>query len=482
MIGIVTTYKNRPNYTTITYATLREALKNFDGEVDLYFYDDASTVPVPPIVDEMRQASGVRGFFRHKNETGLGAEHGNVDSITKCFEKFPDITHVLVLDNDMCVHPFALNAIKKMIEDIPNLGCGSIFNSNVFPEKEIVKERYVVKDVNPGNGSVIQREAWFWHLSVSTPKLDKNPKQPGWDWNLSAWMKDSGGKWNVYSTLQSYVEHIGTSGTNVSDAFMTRARRFREKAEICLDKTDPIDVLMPVKDLNDSSLERMRWCIKSLQGSTVKFRLCISDTSKVSMLETLKNIIEFPFEYTWEEGRGLFNRSRTVNNGVRHLVKSDPFVVMDTDIIVPNNYLEKFIRYHQDIGTFVVGRLAYLKEGHPWSVDWGAYQKCEINFYYNSGFFICSLDLFKRINGFDERYNGWGAEDDDLNVRMTVATNGKIRKLEGMELTCWHLFHPRKDTVEKDACEENRKIYWENKAKYETGVSPVNSVQGLKGI
>lgn len=487
MIAIVTTYKNRSNYTTITYTTLRESISQFCNdtgeEVALFFYDDASNERVPSVVKSIGRVKGVAGIRFHRNEKSLGAEYGNIDAITKCFEAWPEATHVFVLDNDLCVHPYALHAISRMIKDIPNLGCGSIFNSNVFPEREIVKDSYVVKDVNPGLGAVIQREAWFWHLEKSKgTKLDKNPKQPGWDWNLSAWMKDSGDKWNVYSTYQSYVEHIGAIGTNVNDSFMTRARRFYDKTFLSLE-SNKIDIVMPIKDLTPAALGRMRYCLSSLSKNGDTFRLCISDSSKESMEVPIRKMVSelgiSNISFYWEKNDGLFNRSRTINNGVRYLVESDPFIIMDTDVIVPSNFLEKFIRLFDENGNYVLGRLAYLCEGSPLSDDWGAFTSVPVNFYYNSGFLITSLGLFKRVNGFDEDYVGWGAEDDQLNVRMNVATGGKIRKLVGMEMTCWHLYHQRKDVIESDACEANRKRYWGQKELFETGKLPVYFVNGL---
>lgn len=480
MISLVTTYKDRPNYTIVTCATMREAVCLFDEKINFFFYDDASIRPVPAIVNDLGNQPNVEGFATHRNEKSLGAEHGNIDAISKCFEKFPKTTHVLVLDNDLCVHPYALFAIRQMIKDLPKLGFGSIFNSNAFPELSVVQGKYVIKEVNPGLGGVIARDAWTWHLDRSNRlKLNKNPKHPGWDWNLSAWMKDSSNRWEVYATRHSYVEHIGCSGTNVTDDFMTRSRRFYDKVEEQRMSDGRIDILMPVKDMEPDALERMKWCIKSLRTNGDKFRLCISDSSRKSMKDTLDKVIEIPYEYFWEKCDGLFSRSRVINNGVRNLVKSNPFLVMDTDVVVPSNFLDKFLKYFRETGTFVVGRLAYLQPGHLMTDDWSKLYGHPVSFYYNSGFFACDLDLFKKVNGFDERYDGWGAEDDDINLRMIVLTKGKIRKLIGMEMTCWHLYHPRKDVIEKDACDKNRKRYWDRKPLYENGALTPDAVKGL---
>jgi hypothetical protein len=483
MISLVTTYKDRPNYTTITLATMREALHRFDEKVNFFFYDDASVKPMPSIVTEFCGEDKIEGSCCHRNNKSLGAEWGNIDAITKCFERFPKTTHVLVLDNDLCVHPDALVSIRKMIVDIPNLGFGSIFNSNVFPEGRRIGSGYVEKPVNPGLGGVIARDAWFWHLDKSKgTKLDKDPKHPGWDWNLSAWLKSTCGKWEVCATYQSFVEHIGCSGTNVTEATMTRARRYQDKIlEVTTTVNTRIDILMPVKDMDGEALGRMAWCIRSLRGNGEQnFRLCISDTSTVSMREQLCDVIDMPFEYTYEKCTGLFNRSRTINNGVRNLVKSSSFIVMDTDIIVPNNFLVKFLDSHKRFGNYTVGRLAYLNDGHPFTEDWSKLYGHSVGFYYNSGFFVCDLDIFKQVNGFDENYVGWGGEDDQLNVRIGVLTQGKMRKLEGMEMTCWHLYHPRKDSLHPEATAKNRKLYWEQKILFENGTLRVNAVKGLE--
>lgn len=49
-----------------------------------------------------------------------------------------------------------------------------------------------------------------------------------------------------------------------------------------------------------------------------------------------------------------------------------------------------------------------------------------------------TLDVFRAVGGFDERYEGWGGEDDDLVARLTAAT--PLRRYDDALL---HLNHPR---------------------------------------
>ncbi len=51
----------------------------------------------------------------------------------------------------------------------------------------------------------------------------------------------------------------------------------------------------------------------------------------------------------------------------------------------------------------------------------------------------------EHINGFDERFRGWGGEDDDLRLRLRAA-GLRIRSLRHLTRT-WHLWHPPADSV-----------------------------------
>lgn len=52
-------------------------------------------------------------------------------------------------------------------------------------------------------------------------------------------------------------------------------------------------------------------------------------------------------------------------------------------------------------------------------------------------------DDFMRVNGFDERYEGWGYEDSDFVIRLIRA--GVFRKSGKFALAVFHLWHPTQD-------------------------------------
>lgn len=245
----------------------------------------------------------------------------------------------------------------------------------------------------------------------------------------------------------------------------------------------PLDILICVKDLDAAGRDRLRMCVQSLRSNMdVPFRLCISDTSGVSARDTLTGVLDMPFNYYHEPVLGPFNRSRTINNGVRHLIHSDQFVVLDSDIIVPGNFLSKLIHYWEERRTYVLGRLGYLREGHPQTSDWGTLSTHPTSLMYNSGFFMINTELYRLVNGMDEEYVGWAAEDEDLTDRLDVHTRGRIRKLQNMELTCWHQYHPSRSGAESTWMERNRARWKQNTMAYRTEGRPVTAILGLQDL
>jgi GT2 family glycosyltransferase len=80
-----------------------------------------------------------------------------------------------------------------------------------------------------------------------------------------------------------------------------------------------------------------------------------------------------------------------------------------------------------------------------------------------SGNFGISREDFERVNGFDENFEGWGGEDDDLGRRLRRAG----ARLESIvrHTYSFHLWHPRDITVpDKVKQAANTKYLWRKDA------------------
>ena len=249
-----------------------------------------------------------------------------------------------------------------------------------------------------------------------------------------------------------------------------------------------IDILYLVKDLDLHAWDRMLNSIRSLGRTSVPFNICVSDTSKIPLNKPNSegvyentSILGYPLKYTHETNTGLFNRSRTINTGFKNLVQSEPFIVMDIDIVVPDQFLENVLRKYEEKGqTYMNGWIAYLEKGHVSTWKYNILQDYPIIRDYHSGYFICNKHLFEKLNGFDEDYDGWGGEDEDFTVRASVLTRGNVHRLRGDSLMGFHQWHPERYAAERDSAKKNKARYFEKKALYEAGTVEVDRIKGLE--
>ena len=71
------------------------------------------------------------------------------------------------------------------------------------------------------------------------------------------------------------------------------------------------------------------------------------------------------------------------------------------------------------------------------------------------GIYVISREFFERTGGMDERFSGWGGEDDAMSIKMQGMSSrvGVARNVTG-----WHLWHPRGGRYDHDRYEINRKL------------------------
>jgi len=240
-----------------------------------------------------------------------------------------------------------------------------------------------------------------------------------------------------------------------------------------------IDVVYIVSNLSDSAVCRMEYSVKSFFKNNT--RILVSDTSSDEATRAKIEKLDFD-DYYLEKSVGLFNRSRAINNAYRYMVRTENFIVMDLDLIASPDFIKQSIRRFN--GIYNVGNIIYL----PKRVKNNNYKYLSRNyrrkkyligkiprppfrgpFYksYYSGFFIVNRKRFEDVNGFDEEYAGWGAEDEDFSARITIRNRIKRYK---MEVQCFHQWHPQAFTVDRNieiGKEINRKRFMKMSRLYE---------------
>jgi len=76
---------------------------------------------------------------------------------------------------------------------------------------------------------------------------------------------------------------------------------------------------------------------------------------------------------------------------------------------------------------------------------------------------LISKDAFWKINGYDDRFIGWGFEDTDFYERSKKAN--KLIRIENEQAICWHMNHDNAIRMENPYFYQNMQIYNENCSK-----------------
>ena len=197
------------------------------------------------------------------------------------------------------------------------------------------------------------------------------------------------------------------------------------------------------------------------------------DTGKLIL--GLMTHMPFPIRHVWQEDRGF--RAAAVRNRTVAASQGDYLIFVDGDCIP----FPDFVGGHRALaepGWFVAGNRILMSRlftdrvlrekipVHLWgSLKWsfarvrgwinrfvpiirlpdGRYRK--LNATQWQGAKTCNLAVWRhdliKVNGFDERYQGWGHEDADLVVRLIRA--GVRRKEARFAAPVLHLWHPQID-------------------------------------
>lgn len=186
-----------------------------------------------------------------------------------------------------------------------------------------------------------------------------------------------------------------------------------------------------------------------------------------ALIEAFRERVDLPVEHVWQEDAG-FRAARSRNNGGR-VARGHTLVFVDGDCVCTRDFLARHLELARPRGFLAGERWLYAKEeadqvtldsiasGEAFrhvprretrrlrSIRWK--DRC----YRALGtkpdrprLMTCNasipLEQFREVNGLDERYVGWGQEDEDLRRRL-VMRGYQPHTAIGLA-NCIHLWHP----------------------------------------
>ena len=136
----------------------------------------------------------------------------------------------------------------------------------------------------------------------------------------------------------------------------------------------------------------------------------------------------------------LWNKARAINIALKQ-TKNPFFIVGDIDLIFHPNFIEKALKLNSQEQS-IYFKVGFLNEVE--SKKNSAFEEYKVKHYSSeeaTGITLFYTNTLKEINGYDEFYNSWGAEDTDVHLRLRNQ-NKKVVFLEE-EILLLHQWHPK---------------------------------------
>lgn len=210
-------------------------------------------------------------------------------------------------------------------------------------------------------------------------------------------------------------------------------------------------------ELDSAWIKRLEASVKSLLPVPKGWRVCLGDFSSRARVppELLK---KYSIDHFHHPASLPFNRSWTINFAYKRFKKSqDHFLLFsDMDLVYgPEFWSDAFTLLAKSKGMLIphvyylhaedsICELSYPQLHERIGRSWR-------RFYGGAG--LLPAKLFEEVHGFDEKYVGWGAEDNDF-INKIKSVGGDVIKAESLEVL--HLDHPRVGESERDLVKRNR--------------------------
>jgi glycosyltransferase involved in cell wall biosynthesis len=209
------------------------------------------------------------------------------------------------------------------------------------------------------------------------------------------------------------------------------------------------------------------------------FELLVADDGSTAetrgVVENYARRAPHPVSHVWQEDNGF--RAGAVRNRALAQTRADYVIFSDGDCVPPPFFVSRHLALAQ-AGYFLAGNRMLLTEDftravlrdhlpihlwqpRQWLAAWmkrgvnralplgrlpdGAFRKRHATRW--EGVKTCNFSAWRadlaRVNGFDERYSGWGLEDSDLVIRLLHA--GVRHKSARFAAPVFHLWHREND-------------------------------------
>lgn len=239
------------------------------------------------------------------------------------------------------------------------------------------------------------------------------------------------------------------------------------------------------KDI-DEAIQRLKCSINSIINQNI--RICLCNTSKICIKDEISEFVNDISYLHLPLNLDIYCKPKIINIGVNELIRSEYFLLSDIDLFYHNDFIKGislFLISKPKIPIRLVFYNSNLGKNIPFPKN---IKECEYFFKTNPdkeripkgtapGNGLVHLPSFKKVNGFEERYLGYGLEDVDFNFRISKIN--KYLEIDWKYINTYHFYHKNKNSDEhRIILRNNIRMYNHFIDKYKTNnIIEANKIQ-----
>mgnify|MGYP002784590076 CR=1 FL=1 len=226
-----------------------------------------------------------------------------------------------------------------------------------------------------------------------------------------------------------------------------------------------ISYIFTYRQSTDDRFKNLLTVLKWLSNIGIQnLEVVIVEQDNVSKLK-VDNVYSFPIKHIFAYNTGLFNRSWGFNVAVKNTT-NQILIFADSDMIIHPDQLKHTINL---LASNQFDAVSPFTNCYDLSIDQTNHIDL-INFDYSkdgtirggmnfcSGIVAFQRNAFERIRAWDERFEGWGGEDD-----IQFLKTRQLLRYTMLPVKCFHLYHQRSKndgTNMHDNYRNNLNLFW----------------------
>lgn len=226
-----------------------------------------------------------------------------------------------------------------------------------------------------------------------------------------------------------------------------------------------ISIIIPFKNANQQRERNINFVISHYRSFLSDCEIIVCEQDTKTKIDNVNHHLNFDFNNDSFKKGFLFNQGYNISNN-KYLL------LADADCVVDESILKKIHSYCELLGDHIVlpynGHVCYMDEIETQNFISQNTVSCTKSRWASGGVVAISSDNFYAIGGFDERFKGWGAEDDAF-FNKCLAYKLNVHRVD---VKMMHLSHP--DVFQnydnyKNNLDLYNKIFSEEKFEFNSG-------------